>query len=235
MQWITDDFLSKTPKRNGRMQKCNVEKKKLISCRNVYISLVTISFYHIYSIQNFLTETKILTCQIYLGIIPNKLQKDPTLISWFWHRVSRLPPNQPRYPDACPPLSHAFMLLCLSGFCLPSISRLPTHQVLLLIQMIRQSSVSRLLGASLSEVPDPWVLLLIWIAWLSSLSELPVTEAPQKWGVRLPGSGSGDSRRSENACKHTYEALKTIISFRIKLLHFSLKITRIRSRRFFKR
>jgi hypothetical protein len=27
--------------------------------------------------------------------------------------------------------------------------------------------------------------------------------------VSLPGFGSGDSRRSENACKHTYEALKT--------------------------
>jgi hypothetical protein len=53
--------------------------------------------------------------------------------------------------------------------------------------------------------------------------------------VRLPRSGSGDSRRSENACKHTYEAFKTIISLTIKLLHFSLKIIRIRSRRFFKR
>jgi hypothetical protein len=31
------------------------------------------------------------------------------------------------------------------------------------------------------------------------------------------------------------EAFKTIISFIIKLLHFSLKITRIRSRRFVKR
>jgi hypothetical protein len=62
-----------------------------------------------------------------------------------------------------------------------------------------------------------------------------VTEPPQKWGVCLPGSGSGDSRRSENACKHTYEAFEIIISFKIKLLHFSLKITVIRSRRFFKR
>jgi hypothetical protein len=53
--------------------------------------------------------------------------------------------------------------------------------------------------------------------------------------VRLPGSGLGDFRRSDNARKHTYEAFKTIISFRIKLLHFGLKITRIRSRRFFKR
>ncbi len=46
---------------------------------------------------------------------------------------------------------------------------------------------------------------------------------------------SGDSRRSENACKHTYEAFKTIISLKIKLLHFILKISMIRSRRFFKR
>jgi hypothetical protein len=41
----------------------------------------------------------------------------------------------------------------------------------------------------------------------------------------------GDSRRSKNACKHTYEAFKTIISLTIKLSHFSLKITRMRSRR----
>jgi hypothetical protein len=58
---------------------------------------------------------------------------------------------------------------------------------------------------------------------------------PQKWGVRLPGSRSGDYRRSENACKHTYEALKIIISLKIKLLHFSLKIIRMRSRMCFKR
>jgi hypothetical protein len=58
---------------------------------------------------------------------------------------------------------------------------------------------------------------------------------PQKWGVRLPGSRSGNYRRSENACKHTYEALKIIISLKIKLLHFSLYITRMRSRRCFKR
>jgi hypothetical protein len=35
--------------------------------------------------------------------------------------------------------------------------------------------------------------------------------------------------------KHTYEAFKPIISLKIKLLHFSLKITRLRSRRCFKR
>jgi hypothetical protein len=35
--------------------------------------------------------------------------------------------------------------------------------------------------------------------------------------------------------KHTYEAFKTIISLKIKLLHFSLEITRMRSRMFFKR
>jgi hypothetical protein len=62
-----------------------------------------------------------------------------------------------------------------------------------------------------------------------------VTETPQKWGVCLPGFGSGDSRRSENACKHTIKEFKTIISLKIKLLHFSLKITMVRSRRFFKR
>jgi hypothetical protein len=62
-----------------------------------------------------------------------------------------------------------------------------------------------------------------------------VTEPPQKWGVRLSGSGSGDSQRSENAYKHTYEAFKIIILLKIKLLHFSLKIIMIRSRRFFKR
>jgi hypothetical protein len=67
--------------------------------------------------------------------------------------------------------------------------------------------------------------------WVTSI----VTELPHKWWVRLPGSGSGDSRWSENACKHTYKAFKTIISLKIKLLHFSLKITMIRSRRFFKR
>jgi hypothetical protein len=63
----------------------------------------------------------------------------------------------------------------------------------------------------------------------------PVTEPPQKWGARLLGCRSIDSRWSENAFKHTYEAFKTIISLRIMLLHFSLKIIRIRSRRFFKR
>jgi hypothetical protein len=68
-----------------------------------------------------------------------------------------------------------------------------------------------------------------------SITITVVIEPPQKWGVRLPGSGSGDSRRSENACKHTYETFKTIISLKIKLLHFSLKITMIRSRMFFKR
>jgi hypothetical protein len=62
-----------------------------------------------------------------------------------------------------------------------------------------------------------------------------VTESAQKWGVRLLGSRSGDSQWSENACKHTYEAFKIIISWKIKLLHFSLKITRMRSRRCFKR
>jgi hypothetical protein len=35
--------------------------------------------------------------------------------------------------------------------------------------------------------------------------------------------------------KHTYEAFKIIISLEIKLLYFSLKITRMRSRRCFKR
>jgi hypothetical protein len=64
---------------------------------------------------------------------------------------------------------------------------------------------------------------------------ISVTEPTQKWGVRLPGSGSGDFWRSENACKHTYEAFKIIISLKIKLLHFNLKITMIRSRMFFKR
>jgi hypothetical protein len=34
---------------------------------------------------------------------------------------------------------------------------------------------------------------------------------------------------------YTYEAFKTIILLKIKLLHFSLKITMIKSRRFFKR
>jgi hypothetical protein len=42
-----------------------------------------------------------------------------------------------------------------------------------------------------------------------------VTKPPQKWGVRLPGSGSGDSWRSENAYKHTYEAFKIIISLKL--------------------
>jgi hypothetical protein len=36
-------------------------------------------------------------------------------------------------------------------------------------------------------------------------------------------------------CKHTYEVFKIIILLKIKLLYFSLKITMIRSRRFFKR
>jgi hypothetical protein len=35
--------------------------------------------------------------------------------------------------------------------------------------------------------------------------------------------------------KHTYEAFKTMVSLKIKLLHFSLRITRLRSRRCFKR
>jgi hypothetical protein len=43
----------------------------------------------------------------------------------------------------------------------------------------------------------------------------PVTEPPQKWGVHLLGSGSVDSWGSDNACKHTYEAFKTIISLRL--------------------
>jgi hypothetical protein len=34
--------------------------------------------------------------------------------------------------------------------------------------------------------------------------------------------------------KHTYEAFKTMISLKIKLLNFNLKIMRIRSRRRFK-
>jgi hypothetical protein len=62
-----------------------------------------------------------------------------------------------------------------------------------------------------------------------------VAEPPQKWGVQLPRSRSGDSWWSENACKHTYEAFKTIISLKIKLLQFILKITMMRSRRCFKR
>jgi hypothetical protein len=44
---------------------------------------------------------------------------------------------------------------------------------------------------------------------------------PQKREVRLSGSGSGDSRRSENACKHTYEAFKTIISLK-KVSYYTL-------------
>jgi hypothetical protein len=39
--------------------------------------------------------------------------------------------------------------------------------------MIRPSSLSGLPDASLSEVPDPWVLLLIRVARLSSLSKVP--------------------------------------------------------------
>jgi hypothetical protein len=35
--------------------------------------------------------------------------------------------------------------------------------------------------------------------------------------------------------KHTYKAFRTIISLKIKLLHFSLKITTLRNRRCFKR
>jgi hypothetical protein len=72
-------------------------------------------------------------------------------------------------------------------------------------------------------------------------NETPVSEyegwdrTTSEMRVSLPGFGSGDSRRSENACKHTYEAFKNIISLKIKLLHFSLKITMIRSRRFDKR
>jgi hypothetical protein len=46
-----------------------------------------------------------------------------------------------------------------------------------------------------------------------------VKEPPQKWGVRLPRSKSADSQRNENACKHTNEAFKTIISLKIKLWH----------------
>jgi hypothetical protein len=42
-----------------------------------------------------------------------------------------------------------------------------------------------------------------------------MTEPPQKWGVRLPESRSSDSRRSENACKHTYEAFKIIIPLKL--------------------
>jgi hypothetical protein len=40
---------------------------------------------------------------------------------------------------------------------------------------------------------------------------------------------------NQECIKHTYKAFKTIISMKIKLLHFSLKITRMRSRRCFKR
>jgi hypothetical protein len=64
---------------------------------------------------------------------------------------------------------------------------------------------------------------------------LVVTAPPQKYGVYLPGTRSGNSWWSKNACKHTYEAFKIIILLKIKLLHFSLKITRMRSRRCFKR
>jgi hypothetical protein len=39
----------------------------------------------------------------------------------------------------------------------------------------------------------------------------------------------------QECSKHMYEAFKTIILLTIKLLHFSLKITRLRSRRCFKR
>jgi hypothetical protein len=39
----------------------------------------------------------------------------------------------------------------------------------------------------------------------------------------------------QECCKLAYEAFKIIISLKIKLFHFSLKITRMRSRRCFKR
>jgi hypothetical protein len=39
----------------------------------------------------------------------------------------------------------------------------------------------------------------------------------------------------QECSKHTYEAYKIKISLKIKLLHFALKITRMRSKRFFKR
>jgi hypothetical protein len=51
-----------------------------------------------------------------------------------------------------------------------------------------------------------------------------MTEPPKKWVVHLLGCRLCDSRWSENACKHTYETFKTIISLKIKFLHFSLKL-----------
>jgi hypothetical protein len=39
----------------------------------------------------------------------------------------------------------------------------------------------------------------------------------------------------QECSKHIYEAYKLRISLKVKLLHFSLKITRLRSRRCFKR
>jgi hypothetical protein len=62
-----------------------------------------------------------------------------------------------------------------------------------------------------------------------------MTERPQKWEGRLPASRLDGSRQSENACKYTYKAFKIIISLKIKLLHFSLNITRIISKMCFKR
>jgi hypothetical protein len=99
----------------------------------------------------------------------------------------------------------------------------PAHQVDL-------GDIARRSMSDAEEDAPPWALS-------AGPSRAAVGSRPAmvaRVGVRLPGSGLGDSRRSENACKHTYEAFKTIILLKIKLLHFSLKITMI-SRRFFKR
>jgi hypothetical protein len=70
---------------------------------------------------------------------------------------------------------------------------------------------------------------------LSYLAFFEINQREYDTMVRPPGSRLGDSWQSKNACKHTYKAFKTIISLKIKLLHISLKITRMRSRRCFKR
>jgi hypothetical protein len=89
--------------------------------------------------------------------------------------------------------SQIFVLLCLSGhpplfitrvtclsgsFAYPSarlssLSELPDPQILLLNWVVWLSSLSGLPDASLSELPDPRVPLLIWMTWLSPLSGLP--------------------------------------------------------------
>jgi hypothetical protein len=63
-------------------------------------------------------------------------------------------------------------------------------------------------------------LKVLKVSGFQSISKSIVIEPPQKWGARLPGSRSGDPWRSENACKHTYEAFKIIISLKIKLFTF---------------